>query len=113
MAAEDPVGGGPAGGRQVELAAFGLGDEPVGDEPAEHLAGRLGGDAEVAGDLRRGDPRAVAGHHPQREQVLLGGRGEVAWIVAARHDRQDTGRRRTRAADPADDGDRQTRRARR
>ncbi len=49
--AEDAVGGGPAGGRQVEVATLGVGDQPVRHEPAEHLAGGLGRDAEVAGDL--------------------------------------------------------------
>ena len=66
------------GRRQLQLAALGERDEAVVDEPAEHLARRLRADAELPGDLRRGDPRAVAGHDPQREQVLLRGAGEVA-----------------------------------
>ena len=48
------VRGRPPGRRQVELAALGVGDEAVGDEPPEHLAGGLGGDARCGG--RPGPP---------------------------------------------------------
>ena len=43
VAPEDPVRRRPAGRRQDEDAALGLDDEPVGDEPTEHLARGLGG----------------------------------------------------------------------
>ena len=87
MPAEDAVRRGSAGRGQVQLATPGLGDEAVGDEPAEHLAGGLRGHAEVPRDLRGRDPTAVRGpgHHPQRQQVLLRGRRQVVGIVAGRH----------------------------
>ena len=102
MAPEDPVGGGPAGRGQVQVAALGVGDQAVGDEPPEHLAGRLGGDPEVAGDLGRRDPAGVvdAGHHPQREQVLLGGGGQVALDRDVGAWPQDTGPSVTTARGP-------------
>ena len=105
------VRGGPAGRRQVEVAALGVGDEAVRDEPAEHLAGGLGGDAEVAGDLGGRDAAGIvgAGEHAQGEEVFLGGGRQVALVVASRHRRQDTGLVRDRErADPADDRDGQT-----
>ena len=72
----------PAGG-QVEVAALGVGDEPVRDESAEHLAGGLRGDPEVARDLGGGHPATVVGadQDAQGEEVLLGGGGQVALIV--------------------------------
>jgi hypothetical protein len=73
VAAEDRVRGSPTGAGQHELAAIGLVDEPVGAEPPEHLARGLGRDAHAAGDLGGLHVRAVAGHHPQRQQVLLRG----------------------------------------
>jgi hypothetical protein len=60
VAAEDRVGRRPAGGRENEVAAVGLADEAVGDEPAEHLARSLGRDAEVAAHLGGPDVRSVA-----------------------------------------------------
>jgi hypothetical protein len=53
VAAEDRIGSRPAGRRQHEVAAIRLADEAVGDEPPEHLARGLRGDAEVAADLAR------------------------------------------------------------
>ena len=114
MAAEDPVGGGAPGGREVELAALGVGDEAVGDEPAEHLARGLGRDPQVARDLRGGHATGVGrpGHDAQGEQVLLGGGGQVVRVVSGWHalrirDRRGRpvpapARRRTMPADEPD-----------
>ena len=72
-------------------------DEPVGDQPPEHLARGLGGHAEVAADLGGRDaPGRRTGHHAQREQVLLGGADRSARRDVG-HGRQDTG-----LAPPAD-----------
>src|SRR5215210_2792402 len=57
-------------------------DEPVGPEPPEHLRCGLGAHAEVAADLRRRRAATVAGHHPERQEVLLRGRRQVARVVA-------------------------------
>src|SRR6185503_9666671 len=78
VAPEDPVRRGPAGRRQLELAPLRERDEAIAGEAAEHLAGGLRAHAELPGDLRGGDPGTVAGHDPEREEVLLRGAGEVA-----------------------------------
>ena len=83
VAAEDRVGRGPAGEVSTRSRPSVWLDEPVGDEPAEHLARGLGRDAEMAADLGGPDMGAVAGHHPQGEQVLLRGAGEVVRMAAA------------------------------
>jgi hypothetical protein len=69
----------------MEVATLGVGDQAIGQEPTEHLAGRLGRHAQVAGDLGGGDPPGVvdAGHDAQGEEILLGGRRQVALIVAS------------------------------
>ena len=73
---EDPVGGRSAGRGQAQVAALGVLDEAVGDQPPEHLARGLGRDPKVAGDLGGRDLTGLVGaaHDPQREQVLLGRR---------------------------------------
>ena len=53
--AEDAVGRRPPGGRQVEIATLGVGDQAIRHEPPEHLAGGLGRDPHVASDLGGGD----------------------------------------------------------
>ena len=90
------------GGRQVQVAALGVGDEPVRHEPAEHLARGLGRDPDVARDLGRRDAARLvgSGQHAQGEEVLLGGGRQVALIVASGHRGQDTGLGR----DPNDAG---------
>ena len=93
MPAEDSVGRCPAGLRQDQVTAAGLGHEPVGDEAPEHLGARLGAHAHPAGDLSHADVRAVSSHAPQGEQVLLGRRGRIV----ARRSRLAT-RRRSRLA---------------
>ena len=73
----------------MEVTTLGVRDEPVRDESAEHLAGGLGGDPEVACDLRGGHPATVIGadQDAQGEQVLLRRGGQVALIViVAGHD---------------------------
>ncbi len=59
VASEDRVGRGAARGRSGRdrgRRSRRLGDEPVGRQPPEHLARRLGGDAEMPADLRGGHP---------------------------------------------------------
>jgi len=75
VTAEDAVGGGPTGRREMEVAPLGMGDETIGYQPAEHLAGGLGRDPEVAGDERRGHPSRIVrtDEHPKRQQIFLGG----------------------------------------
>ena len=77
VAPEDGVGRGPAGRREEQLAPLPLGDEAVGPEAPDHLAGGLRRDADLAGDVGGRDAAAVAGGDAQREEVLLGGAGEV------------------------------------
>ena len=88
MPAEDRIGHGAPGRAEMEVATLRMHHEPLAHEPSEHLAGGLGRDAQVAGDLGGVDPPGVlgAGHHPEGEQVLLGGGGQVAGIVMSRHD---------------------------
>ena len=71
----------------MEISALGMDDKTVGDEPPEHLAGRLRGDAEVPRDLGCGHPARFvrAGRHAQSEKVFLGGAGQIAWTAASRH----------------------------
>ena len=73
---EDPVGGRSTGRREAQIATFRVLHEAIGDQPPEHLAGGLGGDPEVTGDLGGRDMTRIVGatHDPQREQVLLGRR---------------------------------------
>ena len=59
VASEDAVRGRATGRREVEVATFCVSDEPVRDEPAEHLAGGLGGHPEMARDLGCGPRRLV------------------------------------------------------
>jgi GNAT superfamily N-acetyltransferase len=56
VAPEDSVRGGAAGLRELQLAALGEVDEPVGGEPLEHLARGLRGHPELPRDLGRRDP---------------------------------------------------------
>ncbi len=88
VAAKDRVRGSAAGRGQPELAVVGVVDESVRHEPAEHLAGRLGGYAEVARDLRggRAGPVPGAGGHAKGEQVLLGRGGQVGLVMSTGHD---------------------------
>ena len=81
------------GRRQVEVATLGVGDQPVRHEPAEHLAGGLGGDPHVARDLGGRHAARVVGadEDAQGEKVLLGSGRQVALIVVSRHRGQDTG----------------------
>ena len=83
VTAEDAVRGRPTGRRQVQVAALGVGDETVGDEPPEHLAGGLRGHPEVARDLGGRDAAGVVGpdEDAQGEEVFLGGGGQVALVV--------------------------------
>jgi hypothetical protein len=69
----------------MQVATLRVGDQAIGEEPPEHLAGRLGRHAQVARDLGGGDPPGVvdACHDAQGEQVLLGGGGQVALVVAS------------------------------
>ena len=62
--------------RQAQIAALGVLDEAVGDQPPEHLARGLGRDPKVTGDLGGRDMAGLVGaaHDSQREQVLLGRR---------------------------------------
>ena len=106
VAPEDRVGGRPARAGQDELPAVGLVDEAVRAEPPEHLAGGLGRDAHPTGDLGSLDVGAVAGHHPQRQQVLLRGRRQARGVVAAVHHGDGTRRQprfRATASSDADD----------
>ena len=87
VAAEDRVGDGASGGRQPKLTPPVVLDEAVGRESPEHLAGRLGGHAKVAGDPGGRGPGTilVPGGHTQRQQVFLGSRRRVARVVLAGH----------------------------
>ena len=74
-AEEDAVRSGAPGGRELQVAPLRVGDEPIGDQPAEHLARCLGRDPEVARDRCRRDPPRIVrtDEHPKGEQVFLGG----------------------------------------
>ena len=84
----------------------GLGDEAVGDEAPEHLAGGLRGHAEVARDLGRGDParrprtrpspagRAGTAGRPWTGRAGRGGEACPQDTGPARPDGTSTGRRR-------------------
>ena len=71
--------------RQLQFPAVRVCDEPVGNEPAEHLARGLRGDAKVPRNLGGGHLRSVGGHHAQREKIFLGRGREVAGVLAAGH----------------------------
>ncbi len=62
-------------------------DLSVRHESAEHLARRLGRDAEVTSDLGGGGPAGVGrfGHHPQRQQVSWAADREVMLVLASGH----------------------------
>ena len=104
------VGRGPTGaasGARSRPSAWR--DEPVGDEPAEHLAGGLGGDAEVAGDLGGGHPPASSEPAITRRasRYSWAAVGQVALVVAAGHDLRIRDASGTGRPDPPRDGDRE------
>ena len=88
MAAEDAIGGDATCGRQVEIPGFGVRDEPVRAQTAEHLAGRLRGHPQVPSDLGCRDAPDVIrpDKHAERQQIFLGGSGQVALVTSAGHD---------------------------